>query len=152
MSELSPSSSEDTSEQEAQQNKQVGVTRPRRAPEIDAYINEFLSAVCDDSRRYILELLAAPTEEDLRSLPDSLPEMRSGDIARTIGLSPATTSEHLRHLTRCGLVTPRRVGNTVYYRLRNYHLVRAFHDLLDALNTDYKTYQIKRPVEDSESS
>lgn len=120
--------------------EQTSQTHPRRRPELDKYVDEFLSSVCDTSRRYILELLAMPKEGDARVLPDSLPEMRSGDIARAIGLSPATTSEHLQHLARSGLVMSHRKGNMVYYRLRNYQLVMAFHELLDALNTDYNDY------------
>lgn len=129
-----PSPSEETPEEQASQ------THPRRRPELDKYVNQFLSSVCDTSRRYILELLAMPKEGDARRLPDALPEMRSGDIARAIGLSPATTSEHLHHLARTGLVMSRRKGNVVYYRLRNYQLVMAFHELMDALNTDYNDY------------
>jgi DNA-binding transcriptional ArsR family regulator len=108
-------------------------TSPRRPPEVDKYVDHFLGTVCDTSRRYILELLAEPHEGD----SDQLPERRSGEIAKLIGLSPATTSEHLRQLTRAGLVTPRRKGNVVYYRLRNHKLVQAFQDLLEALYSDY---------------
>ncbi|GCE10232.1 ArsR/SmtB family transcription factor [Tengunoibacter tsumagoiensis] len=108
---------------------------PHRPLEVDRYVDAFLSTVCDTSRRYILELLALPIDgKD----PD-LPEWRSGDIARSIGLSAATTSEHLRQLSDAGLVASRREGNVVYYRLRNHLLVQAFQDLLRALDTDYAT-------------
>jgi DNA-binding transcriptional ArsR family regulator len=106
---------------------------PRRPPEIDQYVDTFLSLVCDTSRRYILELLAIPDEND----DVGMPEKRSGDIARAIGLSAATTSEHLRLLTRQGLISSRRDGNVVYYRLLNRELVKAFHDLIAALDSDY---------------
>ncbi len=106
---------------------------PRRPVEIDKYVDTFLSTVCDTSRRYILELLTIPGEDD----EVEMPEKRSGDIARAIGLSAATTSEHLRLLTKIGLVTSRREGNVVYYRLRNHALVKAFQDLLAALDSDY---------------
>ena len=105
---------------------------PRRPPDIDKYVDTFLSTVCDPSRRYILELLAAPHEGS-----STLPEWRSGDIARAIGLSAATTSEHLRLLTRIGLVLSRRQGNIVYYQLCNHELVKAFHDLIFALDRNY---------------
>ncbi len=110
---------------------------PRRPSEIDAFVDNFLSTVCDTSRRYILELLAVPDDAALDDKNASLPERRSGDIAKAIGLSPATTSEHLRQLANAGLVTSRREGNTVYYQLRNHLLMRAFQDLLKALDTDY---------------
>jgi len=106
---------------------------PRRPPEVDQYVDRFLSIVCDTSRRYILELLAIPQEGD----SPALPERRSGDIAREIGLSAATTSEHLRQLTEIGLVASRREGNIVYYRLRNHALVNAFQQLIVALDKDY---------------
>ena|SRR5579884_3360644 len=105
---------------------------PHRPAEIDKYVDGFLSTVCDTSRRYILELLAEPNEGS-----DALPEWRSGDIARAIGLSPATTSEHLRQLMEAGLLQSRRQGNTVHYQLRNHMLVQAFRDLLLALDRDY---------------
>ena len=117
---------------------------PRRPPEIDKYVDRFLSIVCDTSRRYILELLSLPGKDGSTELP----EKRSGDIARAIGLSPATTSEHLRQLADIGLVNSRRDGNVVYYRLCNRQLVRAFHDLLLALDEDYAAQlNIKKQTE-----
>jgi DNA-binding transcriptional ArsR family regulator len=110
---------------------------PRRAPEIDKYVDTFLDAVCDTSRRYILELLATPSGEG----DSNQPEWRSGDIARALGLSPATTSEHLHILAENGLVASRRDANVVYYRLSNEKLVLAFHTLVDALDNDYITRQ-----------
>jgi DNA-binding transcriptional ArsR family regulator len=77
-----------------------------------------------------------------------LPEKRSGDIARSIGLSAATTSEHLRQLAVIGLVASRKDGNVVYYRLCNRQLVKAFHDLLLALDEDYAArLNIKKQAE-----
>ena len=108
---------------------------PRRPPEVDKYVDTFLSLVCDTSRRYILELLAIPDEGG----DVDTPEKRSGDIARAIGLSAATTSEHLRQLTKHGLVSSRREGNVVYYRLRNHELVKSFHDLVIALDHHYSS-------------
>lgn len=105
---------------------------PRRPAEIDAFVDYFLTTVCDTSRRYIVELLSLPDDNG-----NTLPERRSGDIAKAIGLSAATTSEHLRHLARAGLVTSRREGNIVYYRLRSHKLVQAFQDLVNALDSDY---------------
>jgi DNA-binding transcriptional ArsR family regulator len=110
-----------------------GSALPHRPAEVDQYVDKFLSIVCDTSRRYILELLALPGEEGTISLP----EKRSGDIAKAIGLSPATTSEHLRSLASIGLVDSRRDGNVVYYRLCNHMMVKAFQDLLVALDKEY---------------
>jgi DNA-binding transcriptional ArsR family regulator len=106
----------------------------RRPPEIDKYVDAFLSTVCDTSRRYILELLATPDPET----GEEWVERRSGDIAKAINLSASTTSEHLNQLTKAGLLISRRQGNTVYYQLHNHELVQAFHSLIKALDDDYK--------------
>src|SRR5215467_393942 len=111
---------------------------PRRPPELDAFVDQFLSTVCDTSRRYILELLAEPNEKD-----SSVPyERRSGEIAEELGLSSATTSEHLHQLADLHLVTMRKQGTAVYYRLSNHMLVQAFQDLLQALDRHYQ----KQPI------
>jgi len=107
---------------------------PRRPPELDAFVDQFLSTVCDTSRRYILELLAEPKEKD----PSVPYERRSGEIAEELGLSNATTSEHLRQLANLHLVTTRKEGTAVYYRLSNHMLVQAFQDLLRALDRHYQ--------------
>ncbi|GCE26096.1 hypothetical protein KDA_15800 [Dictyobacter alpinus] len=107
---------------------------PRKPPEVDKFVDTFLSTACDTSRRYILELLALSNDNDDDA---NIPEMRSGEIAKAIGLSAATTSEHLRQLMDTGLITSRRDGNIVYYRLCNHKLVQAFQDLLQALYHDY---------------
>jgi DNA-binding transcriptional ArsR family regulator len=106
----------------------------RRPAELDVYVDQFLSTVCDTSRRYILELLAEPNEKD-PSLPH---ERRSGEIAEELGLSNATTSEHLRQLANLHLVTTRKEGTAVYYRMSNHMLVQAFLDLLRALDHHYQ--------------
>ena len=109
----------------------------RRSPEIDKFVDHFLALMCDRSRRQILQLLAVPN--DTPGLPL---ERRSTDIARELGLSPATTSGHLRQLSEARLIASRREGNVVYYRLYNYLLVRAFQDLIAALNHEHSTRQI----------
>lgn len=104
-----------------------------RPAEIDAFVDHFLSTICDATRRRILELLAVPESND-QTLPI---EMRSGDIARVLRLSPATISGHLRQLSEAGLLTSRRDGNAIYYRLLNHVLVRTFKDLLHALDNEH---------------
>jgi DNA-binding transcriptional ArsR family regulator len=125
-----------TSEESLTASKPQQREGPRRPPEIDKYVDTFLSTVCDTKRRYILEILAMPGDKDTHLQPQ-MPEMRSGDIAKAIGLSAATTSEHLRQLVTIGLITSRRAGNTVYYRLCNHELVEAFDKLLVALDKAY---------------
>jgi|SRR5579884_1312508 DNA-binding transcriptional ArsR family regulator len=106
---------------------------PQRPPEQDAFVDQFLSTVSDTSRRHILELLAQPNKQD----PLAPKELRSGEIAEALGLSGATTSEHLRQLADLQLVMPRKQGTAVYYRLSNHQLVQAFLDLLQALDHHY---------------
>ena len=107
----------------------------RRSLELDRFINQFLDAACDDSRRAILELLVPPPGQES---PEGY-ELRAGEIAQQVGLAPSTTSEHLRHLLNLHLVSARREGTVIYYRLHNHHLVQAFHELLRALETHYHT-------------
>lgn len=109
----------------------------RRPPEIDRFVDHFLSLMCDRSRRQILELLSVPYSDDHDNNNASPLERRSTDIARALGLSPATTSEHLRQLADAKLVASRREGNVVYYRLCNHMLVRAFMDLVAALDREH---------------
>ena len=109
----------------------------RNSPEIDKFVDHFLALMCDRSRRQILQLLSVPN--DTPGLPL---ERRSTDIARELGLSPATTSGHLRQLSQAQLIASRREGNVVYYRLYNHMLVRAFQDLLVALDHERSARQI----------
>lgn len=106
------------------------------SPHINRFINQFLDAACDESRRAILELLVPP---DGQESPDSY-ELRAGEIAQKLGLARSTTSEHLHQLLNLQLVSTRREGTVIYYRLRNHHLVKAFHELLFALETHYHTF------------
>lgn len=108
-------------------------SRVRHPLEIDQFVDRFLATMCDSTRRHILELLTIPNGEETTSIL----ERRSGDIAKELGLTPATISGHLRQLSEAGLVSARREGNEVYYRVRNHMLVRAFHDLLLALDKEH---------------
>ena len=105
----------------------------RRSFEVDRFINQFLDAACDESRRAILELLVPPPGQES---PEGY-ELRAGEIAQQLGLARSTTSEHLRHLLNLHLVSARKEGTVIYYRLQNHHLVQAFHELLRALETHY---------------
>ena len=105
----------------------------RRSPEIDVFVDRFLSTMCETSRRQILELLATPNMD----VEGAMLERRSTDIARELGLSFPTTSGHLKQLTEAGLLSFRRDGNAVYYRIKNYLLVKVFHDLTAALDKHY---------------
>jgi DNA-binding transcriptional ArsR family regulator len=102
------------------------------SPDVDIFVDHFLSLMCDRSRRQILEILSVPNDN-----PGLPLERRSSDIAKELGLTPATTSGHLRQLAQAGLLSYRREGNVVYYRLCNGLLVQAFHDLVLALHKEH---------------
>lgn len=104
----------------------------RQSSDVDIFVDHFLSLMCDRSRRQILEILSVPNNN-----PGFPLERRSSDIARELGLTPATTSGHLRQLAQAGILSFRREGNVVYYRLCNDLLVQAFHDLVLALHREH---------------
>ena len=121
-----------------EQSTQITAEEPtRNSPDIDKFVDHFLALMCDRSRRQILQLLAVPN--DTPGLPL---ERRSTDIARELGLSPATTSGHLRQLSEARLIASRREGNVIYCRLYNHFLVRAFQDLIAALDHEHSARQI----------
>lgn len=115
----------------------------RRSQEVDHFINQFLDAACDESRRAILELLVPPPGQES---PAGY-ELPAGEIAQQLGLARSTTSEHLHHLLKLHLVSARKEGTMVYYRLHNHHLVQAFHELLRALEIHY--HDLSSPSEPS---
>ena len=44
-------------------------------------------------------------------------ERTVGELTETLGLKQSNTSQHLAILRRIGVISPRREGNTVYYKL-----------------------------------
>ena len=52
-------------------------------------------------------------------------ERTVGELTETLGLKQSNTSQHLAILRRIGVVSPRREGNTVYYRLVNSKIAEA---------------------------
>lgn len=106
---------------------------PARSPQVEQFIASFLSAVCDSRRRHILECLSSPDKEQVPPCERSV-----GEIARHLGLSYATTSEHLKQLSARHLLTSRKDGKKIYYCLRNRELVWAFHDVIHSLESHYQ--------------
>jgi DNA-binding transcriptional ArsR family regulator len=118
---------------------------PARSPAVEQFIDQFLTAACDSSRRHILECLSTSAEHAA-----SPPERSVGEIAEHLGLAISTTSEHLKQLSQMHLLTTRKEGKKTYYRLRNNELVRAFHDLIDSLESHYRR-NILPPVKEEET-
>jgi DNA-binding transcriptional ArsR family regulator len=115
-----------------------------RPPEVDKFVDRFLSLMCDRSRRQILELLADPLEQERTE--HEMVECRSTDIAKQLGLTPATISGHLRQLADAKLVHSRKEGNEVYYRLANHKLVDVFRELLLALHHEHDSRLLTKDV------
>lgn len=56
-------------------------------------------------------------------------EMSAGELGERLGLAPANLSQHLTMMRERHLLTSRKEGNMVYYRIVNPRLFEAF-DLL----------------------
>ncbi len=56
-------------------------------------------------------------------------EMSAGDLVERLGLAPANMSQHLTMMRERHILTSRKEGNVVYYRITNPHLIEVF-DLL----------------------
>lgn len=60
-------------------------------------------------------------------------EMSVGDIAQRVSLSHSATSQHLGMMREDGLVTTRRAGTTIYYRIADQRIAAVL-ALLDRLH------------------
>lgn len=116
---------------------------PARPPQVEQFIDQFLTAVCDSSRRHILEYLTPPDGEE-----DAPHERSVGDIAEHLGLAASTTSEHLKQLSNMHILTARRDGKKMYYRLRNKALVQTFHGLIHSLEAHYQRNILPPPTDE----
>lgn len=76
----------------------------------------------------VLRLLAHPHRlkviELLEAREDGAPVH---EIAGWLRLAPAATSQHLNHMRRVGLVSARRAGRTVRYRIADARSLRILH-------------------------
>ncbi|SIS21276.1 ArsR/SmtB family transcription factor [Williamsia sterculiae] len=71
----------------------------------------------------VLRMLADPTRVRLLwALTDE--EMSVNDLAERIGKSASSVSQHLAKLRMSRMVTTRREGTSIYYRLENAHIRR----------------------------
>lgn len=81
-----------------------------------------LSALAHQHRLRIFRLL-------VRAGPSGIP---AGEIAEHVGISPTSTSFHLKELDHAGLITPTRAGRFVRYAVR----VEGMRQLLTYLTED----------------
>lgn len=75
------------------------------------------SAEEGDRLASVLTLMADPTRARLLYALDVAEELCVGDLAMALGVSEDAASYGLRVLRTAGLVTPRRQGRMVFYRL-----------------------------------
>ena len=67
-------------------------------------VNEVMSALSDETRRQILEILRKG-------------KTNTGDLAELIGMTPQALSYHLRKLKQADLIYEKRNKNFIYYEL-----------------------------------
>ena len=67
-------------------------------------VNEVMSALSDETRRQILEILRKG-------------QTNTGDLAELIGMTPQALSYHLRKLKQADLIYETRYKNFIYYEL-----------------------------------
>ncbi|MGD0807776.1 MAG: metalloregulator ArsR/SmtB family transcription factor [Anaerolineales bacterium] len=78
-----------------------------------AHVAELFAAFGDTSRVRILYHLAKG-------------ELNVGALARVVGISESAISHHMRHLRQLRLVSVRRAGQEVFYRMDDPHMVTLF--------------------------
>jgi len=90
------------------------------------HVAEVLKAIAHPIRVQIIELLQAG-------------ELRVGDIAETLGGKQAITSQQLNMMKDKGVLSCRRNGNKVYYRIENKNVIRLLHCIYDHCDKKRKT-------------
>lgn len=78
---------------------------------------EFFAVLADPNRLRILSLLAQT-------------ELCVGDLAQAIDLSESAVSHQLRSLRNLRLVSYRKQGRHVYYRLQDHHIVALYQNAI----------------------
>ncbi len=71
-------------------------------------------------------------------------ELSVGDIAETLGVTQSNASQHLAVLRERGIVTPRRVGTSVYYSLSSRKILTAI-DLMREFVAEESALSVERP-------
>jgi DNA-binding transcriptional ArsR family regulator len=75
-----------------------------------------------------------------------LQELRQGErtvseLTRILGLKQSNTSQHLAVLRRIGVISPRKEGSTVYYRLANHKIAEACDIVHEVIAEQLRTKQ-----------
>ena len=80
---------------------------------VAAHVAELFRAFSDTSRVRIMSVLLAG-------------EMNVSALSRTVGISESAVSHHMRGLRQMRLVTSRKDGKEVYYRVQDPHIIHLF--------------------------
>ncbi len=94
-----------------------------RKPAVD--VDEIMKALANPVRREILAWLKTPEKEFKQQEHPLEFGVCVGKIYERTGLSQSTVSTHLSILQAAGLITPRKVGQWVFYK-RDEEAIRAF--------------------------
>ncbi|WP_088888799.1 ArsR/SmtB family transcription factor [Leptolyngbya ohadii] len=82
---------------------------------------EFLGFLADPNRLRILSILATQ-------------EMCVGDLAATVGMNESAVSHQLRTLRAIRLVSSRKQGRHVFYRLQDHHVLSFYEAVVEHLD------------------
>jgi DNA-binding transcriptional ArsR family regulator len=91
------------------------------APEDANRMAEFFSVLSDPSRLRLVSLLSSD-------------EFCVCDLAENLGMSQSAVSHQLRALRAARLVTYRKEGRQVFYRLHDHHIVDLYHGVREHLD------------------
>jgi ArsR family transcriptional regulator, lead/cadmium/zinc/bismuth-responsive transcriptional repressor len=69
-------------------------------------------------------------------------EMNVRTLAERVGVSESAVSHHLRGLRQMRLVTARRAGKEVYYRMDDAHLIALFQEGVEHIRLDQRSRSI----------
>jgi DNA-binding transcriptional ArsR family regulator len=97
--------------------------RASRAAQLGAGAREFLKALASEQRQQMLELFAGGVE------------LTVGTVAERLGVGQSNASQQLALLRRGGLLTSRRDGKQVIYRIDAAAVDRSLTELRDYLHT-----------------
>jgi len=100
---------------------------------------ELCQALSDPKRLYIIKIL----REGERTV---------GDLTEILGIKQSNASQHLAVLRRIGVITPRKEGNTVYYRLAHPKIAEAcdlVHEVIaEQLRNGQRISSLIRPADE----
>ncbi len=89
-----------------------------------------------------LKAISHPLRLRIAETLEKQEEVKVGDIAGVCGENQPLVSQHLTQMRRAGIVSTRRKGTQVFYRLAN----ENFKKILGCLRDDYNDTQHKPPV------